>query len=398
MGVSGSIAAIDAPHVARRLMRHGAEVHVVLNRAARTLVTPAALEWATGNPVITRLSGRVEHLELLGEEGSCDLFLVAPATANTLGKIALALDDTPVTTCATTAIGAGRPVLLAPAMHACMHQHPGVQAHLRRLEELGVGLVEPKLAEGKAKMADEHALLQAVLRRLRPLSLAGQRVLLTAGPTREFLDPARCLTNPSSGRMGCELAREALIRGAQVTLVYGPGTVEPPARARVLRVVSAAEMAAAVEDELSSEQYDVFIASAAVADYTAEQRASTKIPTAQGALELRLVPTAKILDTARDLAPSIFLVGFKAEGGRSQQELVTLALTRLARARADLVLANAVGVPGRGFESDTNELWAVTADGSKPLGLASKADLARSVWDEIERGQEGRKADRTAAR
>lgn len=377
-------------------MRHGAEVHVVLNRAARTLVTPAALEWATGNPVITRLTGRVEHLELLGEEGSCDLLVVAPATANTVGKIALALDDTPVTTCATTAIGSGRPVLLAPAMHACMHHHPGVQTHLRRLEELGVGLIQPKLAEGKAKMADEHAILQAVLRGLRPLSLAGQRVLMTAGPTREFLDPARCLTNPSSGKMGCELAREALARGAQVTIVYGPGTVEPPARARVLRVVSAAEMAAAVEDELSSEGYDVFIASAAVADYTVEQIAPTKIPTAQGALDLRLVPTAKILDMARDLSPSIYLVGFKAEGGRSQQELVTLALTRLARARADMVLANAVGVPGRGFETDTNELWAVTANGSKQLALASKADLARSVWDEIEKGLPG--GDRTAAR
>ncbi|MEW6284118.1 MAG: bifunctional phosphopantothenoylcysteine decarboxylase/phosphopantothenate--cysteine ligase CoaBC, partial [Candidatus Eremiobacterota bacterium] len=216
LGISGSVAALEAPRLARLLMRHGAEVHPVLTPAACELIAPAALDWATGNAPVVRLTGRAEHLELCGREGICKLLLVAPATANTLGKMALGLDDTPLTTVATTALGAGIPVMVAPGMHEPMYHHPAVRDNLARLERIGVQVVPPLLEEGKAKMASPECILEAVLARLGSRRLRGRRVLLTAGPTREPLDAVRVITNPSSGRMGVELAREASLRGAEV--------------------------------------------------------------------------------------------------------------------------------------------------------------------------------------
>lgn len=384
LGISGSIAAVESVRLARDLMRQGAEVHAVLTRAARRLVTPASLRWATGNPVVTRLGGRVEHVEMLGDEGFCDLLLVAPATAATVAKIALALDDTPVTTMATTALGAGRPVLVAPGMHDCMYRHPVVQEHLRKLEQIGVVLVAPRLAEGKAKMAPPVALVEAVAAALGPRDLLGRRVLITAGPTREALDPVRFVSNRSSGRMGVELAREASRRGAAVTLVYGPGEAEPPAGARVLRVETAAEMAAAVEAELRAHGCHAFLGAAAVADFAPVQASDRKIPTRDGDLELKLAPTPKVLDRVRSLAPEALVVGFKAEAGGTVEDLQQAARRKLQEARADLVLANQVALADRGFDAPTNEFWLVDAEGpAEHLPLASKASLARLIWDRL---------------
>ncbi|MBI3924976.1 MAG: bifunctional phosphopantothenoylcysteine decarboxylase/phosphopantothenate--cysteine ligase CoaBC [Armatimonadetes bacterium] len=384
LGITGSIAALRTPELARLLMRHGAEVHAVLSREAARLVTPEALEWATGNPVLVALSGRVEHLQLCGESGVCAGLVVAPATANTIAKIALAIDDTPVTTLATTAIGSGVPVLVAPGMHACMYAHPGVQANLRRLEELGVVTVEPRVEEGKAKMAEPGEIVRAMLRLLGPGDLKDQRVLLTAGPTREPLDSARFLTNPSSGRTGTELAREALRRGAEVTLIYGPGTAVPPAGAKVVRVTTAQEMARAVETELGAGSYSFFVGAAAVADFRPSQAHQGKIATREGAIELTLVPTPKILDQVRTQAPDIFSVGFKAEAGVDREGLLSRARARLHEARADLVLANHVGLPDRGFETEDNELFLVGPDGLvEHFPLQSKASLAPLVWDRL---------------
>jgi phosphopantothenoylcysteine decarboxylase/phosphopantothenate--cysteine ligase len=386
LGVSGSIAALESPALARLLMRWGAEVHCVMSPAACGILSPAALEWATGNPVLTRITGRVEHLELCGEQGKCSLYLVAPATANTLGQMATAQDSTPVTTVATTALGRGLPVLVAPGMHAPMYGHPGVQENLRRLESFGVVVIPPRLEEGKAKMAPAQDILEAVLRALGPRDLEGRRVLMTAGPTREPLDPVRFLTNPSSGRMGAELAREAWRRGAEVTVIYGPGQVEMPSSARVVRVQTAEEMGRAVEEELRRQSWDVFVAAAAVADYRPARPAASKIPTAEGERLVSLLPTPKILDRVRDLAPSCYIVGFKAETGQDARALCQAARRKLAEARADLVAANLVGCPGSGFESPTNEMWLVGPEG-EPLHLerASKALQARRLWDYVAR-------------
>ncbi|MCA9794956.1 MAG: bifunctional phosphopantothenoylcysteine decarboxylase/phosphopantothenate--cysteine ligase CoaBC, partial [Candidatus Eremiobacteraeota bacterium] len=251
LGVSGSVAALETHRVARLLMRHGAQVHVVMSPSARELVSPTALHWATGNPVTTGLTGACEHLKLVGERGSCHAFLVAPATANTIGKMALGIDDSPLTTVAVTALGRGLPSLVAPGMHACMLDHPAVKANLARLEEMGVRVIAPERLEAKAKMASAEVILAEVGRMLGPASLAGKRVLMTGGPTREPLDPARYLTNPSSGRMACSLAAEAYRRGAEVHLVYGPGQTAPPPGIKVEKVERTAEMLEAVERALA---------------------------------------------------------------------------------------------------------------------------------------------------
>lgn len=360
-------------------MRHGAEVHAVLSSAAAELVSIQALEWATGNPVITRLTGRAEHIELCGKEGLCSLLLVAPCTANTAGKIALGLDDTPITTLATTAVGSRLPVLVAPGMHEPMLDNPFVQFNLKRLESAGIGLIAPMVTEGKAKMAANELILDAVLCALRPQTLVGKRVLLTAGPTREPLDDVRVLTNPSSGRMGVELAREARRRGAEVTLVYGPGTAAPPP-VNVVPVMTAREMADAVREELEGGRYDVFLGVAAVADYTPAEVYDGKRPTSEGNLTLELVPTPKILDTVRSLQSDLLVVGFKAES--QLDRLLPAARARLAH--ADLIVANQVGHGGLGFETADNEVWLVSATGETHLARQDKGRLAAAIWDHLE--------------
>ncbi len=357
-------------------MRHGAEVHAVLSQAAAELVSPVALEWATGNPVLTRFSGRAEHIELCGVGGSCDLLLVAPCTANTAGKIALGLDDTPVTTLATVALGSKLPVLVAPGMHEPMLDNPFVQFNLKRLASGGVKIVAPLVAEGKAKMASHELILEAVVRALQPQTLLGKRVLMTAGPTREPLDDVRVLTNPSSGRMGVELAREAQRRGADVTLVYGPGTAAPPP-VNVVPVMTAREMADAVREELENGPYDAFLGVAAVADYTPAQVYDGKRPTAEGNLTLELVPTPKILDT---VPRTMLVVGFKAES--QPDKLLPAARQRLEH--ADVIVANLVGHGGLGFETSDNEVWLVSRTGEKHLERSDKGSLAAKIWDHLE--------------
>lgn len=364
------------------MIRHGADVRVVLSTAASELVSAQALEWATGHPVLTRFSGRAEHIELCGLGGLCCLLLVAPATANTVGKIAHGLDDTPVTTLATTALGAGLPVLVAPGMHEPMLDNPFVQENLGRLERAGVRLIHPHVNEGKAKMASAEVILQAVLQALTPPTLKGRRILMTAGPTREAIDAVRVLTNPSSGRMGAELAREARMRGAEVTLIYGPASHPPPSDVTVLSVTSSAEMAEAVRQQLQNERYQAFLGVAAVADYTPAWPFSGKRPTSEGALTLELVPTPKILDQVRDWQTDLLVVGFKAEAER--ERLLPAARERLKKARADLIVANLVGHGGVGFESPDNEAWLVEPAGERHLPRQSKAHLAAVIWDRLE--------------
>ncbi|HEY4000869.1 MAG TPA: bifunctional phosphopantothenoylcysteine decarboxylase/phosphopantothenate--cysteine ligase CoaBC [Candidatus Xenobia bacterium] len=372
LAVSGSIAAIESPRLARLLMRQGADVFVVMSRQATRLVHPTALEWSTGNPVVTRLSAQVEHLEL----ARCDVVLLAPATANTISKMALGIDDTPVTTLMSTALGTGRPIVVAPAMHEPMLGNPAVQRNLETLTGMGVRMVAPQVAEDKAKMAPPEDIVEAVVEAVTRPTLQGCRVLITAGPTIEYLDPIRTIGNQSSGQMGMALAREARRRGAQVTVVYGPGQAEPPPGVKVVRVRTTADMLAAVQQAVVSSDIAVF--AAAVADYTVRNPSKNKLATAEGAVTIELVPTPKIIDQVRPLAPRACFVGFKAETGTTD-ELVQVARARLTSSRLQLVIANHAD----NFGSTSGELYVVDAETTKHLGPAPKPVLARDVWDEI---------------
>ncbi|PSP88437.1 bifunctional phosphopantothenoylcysteine decarboxylase/phosphopantothenate--cysteine ligase CoaBC [Halobacteriales archaeon QS_4_69_34] len=391
LGVTGSIAAVKTVELAHELRRQGADVRAVTTESARGIVHPWALEFATGNPVVTEITGRVEHVELCGREGWADLFLIAPATANTVGKIAAAIDDTPVTTTATTALGADVPVVLAPAMHEPMYDHPGVLSAIERVREWGVAFVDPRIEEGKAKIATGEAIALAVARHATPSPLAGRRVVVTSGPTAEAIDPVRVLTNRASGRTGRAVARACRVRGAEVTLVHDPTSVRGSATdgaspdgadlpyATVEAVESAAEMLAAVEEVV--QDADALVSAAAVGDYTTATSAE-KVRSGREGLTIELEPTPKLIDAAREARPDLPIVGFKTETGSDDEAMVAAARETLRRVGLSFVVANDASVMGA---AETRALFVredsvEEYEGEKAgLGMCVAAELAAEL-------------------
>ncbi|WP_297468597.1 bifunctional phosphopantothenoylcysteine decarboxylase/phosphopantothenate--cysteine ligase CoaBC [Thermococcus sp.] len=377
LAIPGSIAAVECVKLARELIRHGAEVHAVMSENAQKIIHPYAMEFATGNPVVTEITGFIEHVELAGEhENKADLILVCPATANTISKIACGIDDTPVTTVVTTAFS-HTPIMIAPAMHSSMYEHPIVRENIEKLKKLGVEFIGPRFEEGKAKVASMEEIVYRVIKKLHPKTLEGKRVLVTAGATREYIDPIRYITNASSGKMGVAIAEEADFRGAEVTLIRTKGSV-PSFVENQIEVETVEEMLEAIESELKAKRYDVVVLAAAVSDFRVRNRAGVKIKSGK-ALTLELEPTPKIIDIVKALQPDVFLVGFKAE--TSEEKLVEEARKQIARAGSDLVVANTL----KAFGSDENEVLLVSREGVKRLPKMNKRELAERLWDEIER-------------
>jgi len=377
--MTGSVAAIKSPEIARELMRHGAEVYTVMTDMAQKIVHPYMMEWSTGNPVVTELTGETEHVTLGGEHPDrADLILVAPSTANTIGKAAAAIDDTPVTTLLTTAIGAGVPIIIAPAMHASMYRHPIVMENVEKLRSIGVEVLMPRFEEEKAKIPTTGEIVEAVISKLTELKdYEGVRVLVTAGPTREYLDGFRFITNPSSGKMGGAVAREALRRGGEVTRVYGPCSAKPPLGVKVVPVETTTEMLDAVVGELEGSRYDLAVFSAAAADFGPEKRDMVKTSSSMKSWRIDLVSRPKIIDRVKKVTPGIFLVGFKAEYGVSDEELVKKAQARMESGGMDLIVANDVAREKVGFGHDTNEAFIIDRDGSREhLALRGKEEIA----------------------
>ncbi|PSP84293.1 bifunctional phosphopantothenoylcysteine decarboxylase/phosphopantothenate--cysteine ligase CoaBC [Halobacteriales archaeon QS_1_68_17] len=339
LGITGSIAAVKTVELAHELRRRGAEVRAVMTDSARGIVHPWALEYATDNPVVTEITGAVEHVDLCGTDGWADVLLIAPATANTVGKVAAAVDDTPVTTCATTALGAGVPVVIAPAMHEPMYDHPGVIDAIERVESWGVDFVDPRIEEGKAKIATEDAVALDVARAAGDRPLAGERIVVTSGATTESIDPIRTLSNRSSGKMGRAVARACYVAGADVTLVHdGPDLPY----ADVETVESAAEMLDATL--AAATDADALVSAAAIGDYTVETRPE-KIKSGDR-VTLELTPTPKLLDRVREEHPALTMVGFKTETVEDEETLVSRARDLLARVDLAFVVANRASVMG----------------------------------------------------
>jgi phosphopantothenoylcysteine decarboxylase/phosphopantothenate--cysteine ligase len=385
--ITGSVAAVRSSEIARGLMRYGAEVFAVMSEMAKKIIHPYLMEWATGNPVVTELTGKVEHVALVGERTSkADLVLVAPATVNTISKIACGIDDTPVTSVVSTAFGSGVPIMIVPAMHESMYRHPIVAENIEKLKTLGVEFVGPRIEEEKAKIAENSEIVEAVIRKLTmKKDLAGMKVLVTAGPTLEHIDPVRVMTNKSSGKMGVAVAREALNRGAAVTLVYGHGTALPPSGAKVIRVETTEGMLDAVVSELKSKKYDVVVAAAAAADWRPEKSFDYKVSTGDvSELLVKLKPTRKIIDAVRKISTDAFLVPFKAEYDLSDEELVECGYRRLVQAEADMIVVNDIGRNGAGFEVDTNEVFIVDKEKKVVhVPLTTKREVARRIFDVI---------------
>jgi phosphopantothenoylcysteine decarboxylase / phosphopantothenate---cysteine ligase len=375
VGVTGSIAAVRVVDLIRDLIRRGAQVHCVMSPAAAQILHPYALEYASGHPVIREITGWVEHVEFCGVGGKADLLLVAPATANTIGKMALGIDDTPVTTFATTAIGSGKPVMVVPAMHEAMYRHPAVLRNLSTLREMGVAVIDPRIEEGKAKIASSAQVVLEVERILGPGDLSGKRILITSGSNAEAVDPIRILTNRASGKTGVALALETHRRGAEVTLVHRFLQDLP---VRQIYAQSAEEMLNAVLAELRS-GCDALISAAAVADYTLDA-SEEKIKSGKE-LVLRLKPTKKILKAARDAYPDLTIVGFKAETNVTQEELLSRAGESLRGSDLDLVVANDVGTGGMGTED--NRVVIINKEGRSMIVEGKKRQIAKKIIDAL---------------
>jgi phosphopantothenoylcysteine decarboxylase/phosphopantothenate--cysteine ligase len=371
LGVCGSIAAVKTVELAHELRRQGATVRAVTTPGAEGIIHPWALEYATDNPVTTEITGAVEHVELCGYDGWADVLLVAPATANTVGKMAAAVDDTPVTTTATTAMGSDVPVVVVPAMHEPMYEHPGVLDAIERLESWDVAFVEPRMEEGKAKIAAEATVVTELARATTPDTLADRHILVTSGATTESIDPIRTLSNRASGRTGRAIARACYARGAEVVVVHdGPDLPW----ARTEHATSATEMLDAVLEHAPSA--DALVSAAAISDYTVET-ADEKIRSGQDGLTLELEPTPKLLDSVRADHPELPMVGFKTETSGDDDTIHRKA--RELRRRVDLafVVGNDASVMG---DTDTR---ALLVDDDREVVTGSKATLGDAVADRL---------------
>ena len=342
LGVSGSIAAVEVPRIARELIRHGAEVRAVMSPDAAKIVTSEALHFATGHPAVTALTGAVEHVSLLGPgTGRADLLLLAPATANTIGKIAHGIDDTPVTSFAAVALGGGVPILLAPAMHADMAGNPAIRESLDRLRGWGVEIVRPAASEGEAKLASPEEIAAAVLHRLARGPWRGRRLLVIGGASHEAIDEVRSVTNESSGLTAVALATQAQYRGADVTLWLGAAEVTPPSFLATVRWRSVGELTEMIGPGAGlAGGFDSVWVPAALADFTPERSPGKISSRDRDRLTLVLHRAPKVLPALRTALPRAQIIGFKLEAGRSRSELWASANSLRTEAGLDWVVAN----------------------------------------------------------
>ncbi|MCI8649893.1 MAG: bifunctional phosphopantothenoylcysteine decarboxylase/phosphopantothenate--cysteine ligase CoaBC [Anaerotruncus sp.] len=383
VGISGGIAAYKAAQLVSDLHKTGAEVHVIMTKNACEFITPLTFETLSGNRVSVDTFDRnfeyhVEHVSLAKK---ADVFLVAPATANVLAKIAAGIADDMLTT---TILAARCPKIVAPAMNTGMYDNPITQRNLETLRSYGMQVVEPDSGllacgdSGRGRLPETSVLLESVYRALAKQDLCGLRVLVTAGPTREALDPVRFISNHSTGKMGYQLAAAAVRRGAQVTLVSGPVSLAPPQGAQLVPVSSAAEMFQAVSSRAS--QQDLIIKCAAVADYTPATTAPEKMKKSEGALSVQLERTQDILGwLGAHRTPGQLLCGFSME----TRDLLENSAAKLERKKVDMIVANNLRDAGAGFGTDTNLVTILTKAGAEPLPLMGKDEVANQLLDRL---------------
>ncbi len=382
MCVAGSVAAYKAIELARLLMRHGADVTCVASSAATKLIQPEYFRWATGNKVITKLTGKLEHIRL-ADYNQSDLIIVYPATANTLGKLANGIDDTPVSTVLTVGFGSKIPILMCLAMHASMYENSAVKKNIKFLKDK-IEFHSPNLVEGKAKSPEPEDVLEKVLKKFGFSSvLKDKKILITAGPTVEPIDPVRAITNHSSGKTGVSLASELILAGAKVTLIYGPGKERPPKGAKIINVLSSKEMHLAVKSELKK-RFDVVVMAAAVADYVPVVQGKDKIKSSKSRISISLKKTPKIIDQIRGYQKDVLLVGFKAEANLTRNQLVKSAEKKLRESSADMIVANDVGSIRYRKNPKKNQVIIVDAKKNIVTGWMDKEKIAKLIRKQIE--------------
>lgn len=384
LGVTGGIAAYKSASLASRLVKAGAEVRVIMTEHATNFINPITFETLTGHKCITDTFDRnfefqVEHVSLAKK---ADVIMVAPATANVIAKLAHGLADDMLTT---TILASHAPKLIAPAMNTGMYENPVTQDNLALLKKYGMKVIEPAAGhlacgdEGKGKMPEPEILYEHILRSCAcKQDMKGLKVLVTAGPTQEAVDPVRFLTNHSSGRMGYSIAKACMLRGADVTLVTGRTALTPPLFVDVVPVVSAKDMYDAVISR--SNEMDIIIKAAAVADYRPVHVTEEKVKKSDSSFSLELERTDDILKyLGKHKKPGQFLCGFSME----TENMLENSRKKLEKKHLDMIAANNLKVPGAGFETTTNIITIITPDSVKELELMSKDDAAFRLLDEI---------------
>ena len=384
LGITGSIAAYKIAYLASALVKQGAKVHVLMTKNAVNFINPITFETLTGNKCLVDTFDRnfefsVEHVALAK---AADVFLIAPASANVIGKIAHGIADDMLTT---TVMACTCRKIISPAMNTRMYENPILQDNLKVLERYGMEVIRPAegyLAcgdTGAGKMPEPEVLLEYILREAAwEKDLAGKRILVTAGPTQEAIDPVRYITNHSSGKMGYAIARAAAFRGAEVTLVTGPVHLAPPLFVNTVPVVSAQDMFEAVTERSAAQ--DIIIKAAAVADYTPVERADQKVKKKEGDLSIPLKRTQDILAwLGEHRREGQFLCGFSME----TEHLLENSRAKLAKKHVDMIAANSLRAEGAGFGTDTNRITLITADGDRELPLMSKEEAAHQILTEI---------------
>ncbi|HEY6008738.1 MAG TPA: bifunctional phosphopantothenoylcysteine decarboxylase/phosphopantothenate--cysteine ligase CoaBC [Geobacteraceae bacterium] len=383
LGVTGGIAAYKAVELLRLLTKAGANVHVIMTRAAQEFVTPLTFQTLSMNPVSTSLFNLISEREIghISLADRADLVIIAPATANIVGKLAGGIADDMLST---TVMATEAPVLIAPAMNVNMYQNPIYRENEARLKRHGYLFVEPARGllacgwEGEGKLQEPAVIFEEARSALTPKDLAGERLLVTAGPTQEEIDPVRFISNHSSGKMGYALARAARRRGAQVMLVTGPTCLAGPWGVETVPVTTADEMRAEVLARF--EESSVIIKAAAVADYRPDRRSGGKIKKETDSLTLSLVKNPDILAELGLQKGERTLIGFAAETAN----LLENAAKKLAEKNADMIVANDIGMPGAGFNVDTNIVKLLHRDGRvEELPLLEKEELADRILDRV---------------
>jgi len=382
LGVAGGIACYKAVELVRLLVREGFAVQVIMTRGAMEFVTPLTFQTLSGRPVATDIFSLTQESEIghINLADQADLLVIAPATANVIGKIAAGIADDLLTT---VVMATQAPVLMAPSMNVHMYENPLLQENIRKLKGLGYHFMEPAegyLAcgyEGKGRLPEPAEIVEEIRRLLsKKRDLAGERLLITAGPNHEPIDPVRYIANRSSGKMGYALARMGVSRGAEVTLISGPTALEPPPGARVVQVKTAAEMRQAILEEFS--RATAILMAAAVADYRPKKIVAQKIKRTDAPIQLTLEPNPDILRELGMMKNGQILIGFAAE----TEALVANAAKKLREKRLDLIVANDVTQEGGGFDADTNAATILDRNGAvHPLPLMSKEELADRVLD-----------------
>ncbi len=383
LGITGGIAAYKTANLASMLAKLHAEVHVIMTRNAQQFISPVVFEALTGNKVIDDVFDRdsgyhVAHIAMAQE---ADAVMIAPASANIIAKLANGIADDMLST---TMLAVTAPVMIVPAMNTKMYEHPATQANLEKLRAYGYHVIDPASGylacgdTGKGKMPGEEELLERLLLEAAcDKDLSGKKVLITAGPTREPIDPVRFITNHSTGKMGWALAKNAARRGAQVVLVSGPVHLPAPVSVKMIPVTTAQEMYEAVDAQFDSQ--DIVVMSAAVADYRPKHTESEKIKKQDAAAMLELERTKDILGSMSKRKNGQFLCGFSME----TEHMLENSRAKLEKKNLDMIVANNLRMEGAGFGTDTNIITIITKDAANELPIMSKDEAAHAIFDQI---------------